>query len=98
MHRESGFLRPGPQGSVVLVAAHNFGMTSVEEGTMPTDTSLTLETTGISRMVGAKKPWVTHLKRVFTLEANGNLKQVAYMATENTELTTHLVVEYCPAS
>lgn len=56
MHRESGFLRVIPDtNKVMLVLAHNFGLTTIEEGEMEHQ-AVKLVSTNISRPTTGTKP------------------------------------------
>ncbi|GJQ82711.1 hypothetical protein Trydic_g19722 [Trypoxylus dichotomus] len=98
MHLESGFLRIKPgTNEIALLAAHNFGITTLEEGIVKENcVILRCSESHISRISFAKQPFVTQLNRVFTYhEETGILEVVVSMATTNTpELTEHLAVTY----
>lgn len=94
MHRETGFLRINADRAVALVLSHNFGLTSVEEGTCGDATRLELESTSIGRMAWTKEPRVLKIRRVLSLTEKNTLLQTVFMATERTELTQHLETEY----
>ncbi|XP_050464092.1 peroxynitrite isomerase THAP4-like [Cataglyphis hispanica] len=94
MAQSTGFLKMNPEtNKIFLILAHNFGLTTIEEGEVINDT-IHLNSTYISRMNGAKPPQVTQIRREFKL--NGNyLEHVFYMATSNTPvLTEHLRAKY----
>lgn len=94
MHLESGFLRINPgTNQVALMVAHNFGVVSIEEGTV-TGQEISLESTLLGRMSFAKDPTVTGLHRTFKLQSNGQLEIVVDMKTSRTEYTNHLQVVY----
>ncbi|KAB0804303.1 hypothetical protein PPYR_01273 [Photinus pyralis] len=95
MHLESGFLRINPGTSnVAFMVSHNFGLVSLEEGTV-VDNNLNLKSTHIGRMSFAKDPAVTEIARSFVYSPNDKkLHITVLMATSNTELHQHLVVEY----
>lgn len=94
MAQSTGFLKVKPEtNKVFFILAHNFGLTSIEEGELINDT-IHLNSTDISRMKGAKPPQVTQTRREFKLDGN-NLEHVFYMATSNTPvLTEHLRAKY----
>ncbi|XP_058809297.1 peroxynitrite isomerase THAP4-like [Phymastichus coffea] len=95
MHREVGFLKIIPNTNTVsFFIAHNFGLTTIEEGEI-NDYVVNLLSTSISRKAeGSKPPAVLQLKREFKL-VDDLLYQTVYMATETTpELTEHLKVVY----
>lgn len=60
MHREVGFLKIIPESNkVALLLSHNFGLTTVEEGSV-NDREIKLESTSICRMSeGSREPAVT---------------------------------------
>lgn len=61
MHRETGFLKVIPgTNKVSLVVAHNFGLTTIEQGEI-TGKTINLRSTDISRMEGTKLPAVTQV-------------------------------------
>ncbi|KAK4885224.1 hypothetical protein RN001_001495 [Aquatica leii] len=62
MHLESGHLRINPAciGDVSLLVSHNFGLVSLEEGTV-SNNNMNLKSTAIARMKFAKDPAVTEL-------------------------------------
>ncbi|KAL2748474.1 THAP domain-containing protein 4-like [Vespula maculifrons] len=95
LHREVGFMKVIPgTNKVSLLLAHNFGLTTIEEGTI-TDNIINLKSTGITRPCeGIKLPNVIETCRKF--EINGNsLKHIFYMATSTVpELTEHLCITY----
>lgn len=94
MHLESGFLRVKPESNqVALVTAHNFGLVSVEEGTV-NNGEITLQSVSIARMSFAKEPQVTGLRRTIQLKDDGKLEIVSDMQTTRTEYTNHLRVLY----
>ncbi|KAJ8674070.1 hypothetical protein QAD02_005332 [Eretmocerus hayati] len=95
MHREVGFLKIVPSTcKVSLFVAHNFGLTTIEEGEV-TNQELCLSSTSVTRKEeGSKPPAVLQIKRVFKL-VDEALHQTLYMATENTpEITEHLHAVY----
>ncbi|KAE8749886.1 hypothetical protein FOCC_FOCC003355 [Frankliniella occidentalis] len=94
MHLESGFLRinPGTQ-QVAFMLAHNFGLTTVEEGEV-VDHKITLTSKSVSRMSWAKGPSVTKISRNFSLIDDNTLEQVVFMETANTPLCEHLKIVY----
>ncbi|KAG7202828.1 hypothetical protein KM043_009982 [Ampulex compressa] len=99
MHRETGFLKVIPgTNKISLILAHNFGLSTIEEGEV-NDKTLNLKTTSILRpTAGTKPPAVTKLCREFKLVDN-TLQHVLHMATETTpELTEHLNVTYIKES
>jgi len=98
MHLENGFLRARGNGQVSFMVAHNFGLTSLEEGTVQGN-EIKLKSKSISRMSGAKDPEVLEIERVFTLMENNTLIQKTFMRTSTTgELTEHLVATYTKAA
>ena len=94
MHQETGFLRikPGTQ-DVSLMLSHNFGLTSLEEGSVEGKT-LSLKSSQIARMSFGKEPAVTEIQRTFKLLDENTLFQEIMMATTNTPLTKHLEATY----
>ncbi|XP_011306579.1 THAP domain-containing protein 4-like [Fopius arisanus] len=95
MHREVGFLRVIPEtNKVKLILAHNFGVTSIEEGHTE-GMNVILESTGVQRMSeGTKDPPVVKLRREWKLDGE-TLEQIIYMATTTTpDLTEHLRAKY----
>ena len=67
MHQEVGFLRIKPgTNQVSLLLSHNFGLTSIEEGTVDGH-SIVLESKNISRIAFAKEPEVKKLNRTIKL-------------------------------
>lgn len=95
MHREVGFLKiiRGTK-NVSLVLAHNFGLTTVEEGQLDGN-EITLKSTGITRMSeGCKDPAVLQIEREFRL-VGSQLEQILRMATTNVpEITEHIRTVY----
>lgn len=94
MAQSTGFLKVDPKtNKIFLILAHNFGLTSIEEGEVINNV-VCLDSIDILRMKGAKPPQVTQMRRIFKLDDN-NLEHVFYMATSNTpELTEHLRAKY----
>ena len=93
MHQETGFLRIKPgTNQVCLVLSHNFGITTVEEGTLDGH-SISFESTNIGRMSFAKEPEVKKLCRGLKLDGE-ILTQTIFMETSKTPLTKHLEVTY----
>lgn len=94
MHFESGFLKINPgTNRAAFVVAHNFGLTSLEEGDFD-ESNLTLKSSNISRMEFAKEPSVTSLERHFILMKENIMKQHVSMQTSNTPITTHTSATY----
>ncbi|XP_075989184.1 peroxynitrite isomerase THAP4-like [Anticarsia gemmatalis] len=96
MHQERGFLRIKPgTNELAFMVSHNFGLTSLEEGTFDIEKKeIVLETVNLSRMSFAKPPAVKKLKRVMKLTAPNTLEIVLFMETDNTPLTQHLKAVY----
>ncbi|KAJ8924185.1 hypothetical protein NQ315_006976 [Exocentrus adspersus] len=94
MHLESGFLRVKPgTNQVSFMVAHNFGLTSLEEGCF-TENKLEVKSSRIERMHFAKDPKVLEIVRTYELLQDGNLELILSMSTTNTPLTQHLKVQY----
>lgn len=95
MHMETGFMRIIPNtNNVNLFLAHNFGLTTIEEGFV-VETSLKLKSTSVSRSPNVKTPKVLGIERNLTLLDDGKLQLVLYMSTnEVPEMTQHLAVIY----
>lgn len=96
MHLESGHLRINPAciGDVSLLVSHNFGLVSLEEGTV-SNNNMNLKSTAIARMKFAKDPAVTELVRTYQFcPDTDRLHLIVYMATTKTELSEHLRIEY----
>ncbi|VEN46271.1 unnamed protein product [Callosobruchus maculatus] len=93
MHLESGYLRIFPGSKISFMVAHNFGLTTLEEGTVQGNT-VQLKSKQISRMTHAKEPAVTEVQRDYKLNENGQLEMVMCMATSKTPMTEHLRVIY----
>jgi len=94
MHLESGFLRSRDGDSLAFMVAHNFGLATVEEGSVK-DRIIVLKSTSVGRMTGAKDPCVIEIERKFTLVDENTLIQELSMATSNTtKLTEHLKATY----
>ena len=77
MHREVGFLRmmPGSENKVVLLLSHNFGLQTIEEGTI-NDKEIKLESISITRMSeGTKEPSVAKVKNNNNNNNNSNNKK-----------------------
>lgn len=94
MHLEAGFLRINPgTNQLAFLVSHNFGICSVEEGTVE-GTKIVLKSTAINRMSFAKDPAVTKIRR--TINLTGDVLEIKTdMATATVpELTNHLVVNY----
>lgn len=96
MHQERGFLRIKPDtNQLAFVLSHNFGLTSLEEGTHnPENKEIVLETVNLTRISFAKPPHVKKLKRVLRLIGPNELEVILYMETENTPMTQHLRAVY----
>ena len=94
MHFECGFLRIQNETEIALISAHNFGICSIEEGTL-NDKKISLKSTNITRVSFAKEPAVTALKRDISLLDENTLEIITEMSTTTTsELTKHLQVIY----
>ncbi|CAH0549283.1 unnamed protein product [Brassicogethes aeneus] len=95
MHLESGFLRIKAAGTneVAFMVAHNFGLTSLEEGTVKGN-EICLKSVQIARMTFAKDPAVIGIERCYSLIEEGKLQLILSMETENIGLTEHLRVVY----
>ncbi|XP_034237879.1 THAP domain-containing protein 4-like isoform X2 [Thrips palmi] len=86
MHMETGYLRIKPgTDQVAFMVAHNFGLTSLEEGNI-SGNQVSLKSTQISRMSWAKEPEVTKLERTWSLNDDGTLEQVVFMETKTSSL------------
>ncbi|XP_013187337.2 peroxynitrite isomerase THAP4 [Amyelois transitella] len=96
MHQERGFLRIKPgTNELAFVVSHNFGLTSLEEGTCdPEKKEIVLETVNVNRMSFAKPPVVKKFKRIIKLIAPDVLEVTLFMETDNTELAQHLKAVY----
>ncbi|KAJ8963298.1 hypothetical protein NQ318_018767 [Aromia moschata] len=101
MHLESGFLRIKPgTNDVSFMVAHNFGLTTLEEGmTYIINSSvagnvLQMKSTNIGRMSFGKEPRVLEIIRCYKLVEEGKLEHTLQMATSNTPLCQHLRVVY----
>lgn len=93
-HLEAGFLRINPgTNKVSFLIAHNFGITTVEEGTTINNNEMNIQTTHVNRMSFACEPYVKSLKRSYKLVGN-TLEMVVLMETTNTPLTEHLRAVY----
>lgn len=95
MHLESGYLRVKPGTSeVAFMVAHNFGLTSMEEG-YAIDNILSLESKDILRMSFGKDPAVAKICRSYTYDENADeLNFCLKMETTNTPLQDHLSATY----
>ncbi|XP_072745058.1 peroxynitrite isomerase THAP4-like [Anoplolepis gracilipes] len=94
MAQSTGFLKVNPEtNKIFLILAHNFGLTTIEEGEVINDT-IYLNSTDTLRIKEAKIPHVTKIRREFKLNDNC-LEHVFYMATSTTPvLTEHLRAKY----
>lgn len=93
MHQESGFLKIKPGTvQVSLIVAHNFGLTTIEEGSVEGQ-SLKLTSKEIGRISFSNDVAVTKLVREFTLDGS-NLRQTLWMETDKTPLCKHLEANY----
>ncbi|KAK2587512.1 hypothetical protein KPH14_003209 [Odynerus spinipes] len=95
LHREVGFMKVIPgTNEVSLLLSHNFGLTTIEEGTV-VDNIISLKSTGIMRpSEGVKSLSVIETRREFKINGN-SLEHVFYMATTTVpELTEHLRAVY----
>lgn len=95
LHREVGFLKVIPgTNKVSFLLSHNFGLTTIEEGTI-VDNIINLKSNGIMRpSEGVKTPSVIETCREFKINGN-SLEHVFYMATTTVpELTEHLRASY----
>ncbi|KAK3926248.1 Peroxynitrite isomerase THAP4 [Frankliniella fusca] len=94
MHLESGFLRIKPgTNQVAFLVAHNFGLTTVEEGEV-VGNKVSMTSKDITRMSWAKDPAVTKIVRTFELLNDHTLEQVLHMETSSTPLCEHLKIVY----
>lgn len=94
MHLESGFLKIQPgTNNIAFIVAHNFGVTSIEEGSI-TESSMKCVSTEISRISFAKEPAVVKITREFILKENGDLEVFVNMETSKSQLTQHLHAVY----
>ncbi|KAF5303628.1 hypothetical protein FQA39_LY09875 [Lamprigera yunnana] len=97
MHLESGFLRINPNcpNDVSFMVSHNFGIVSLEEGTLNGNT-MNLRSTAISRMHFGKLPAVTEIARSYQFcPDTKRLELIVSMSTTNTpQLTEHLRITY----
>ncbi|XP_024937435.1 THAP domain-containing protein 4 isoform X2 [Cephus cinctus] len=95
MHRETGFLKVIPgTNKVSLLLAHNFGLTTIEEGEIG-DNEIVLKSSSITRLtMGCKDPAVVKISRKFKLIGE-KLHHTVYMATTTTtKETEHLQAVY----
>jgi len=94
MHLESGFLRARGENLFSFMVAHNFGLTTLEEGSLNNQVVL-LKSTSIGRMSEAKDPQVLQIERKFIFIDENTVEQEISMATSNTPiLTKHLTATY----
>lgn len=96
MHQERGFLRIKPgTNKLAFMVSHNFGLTSIEEGTYNPETAeISLKAATVSRMPFAKSPKVIGYERTYRLLAPDTLEMVLSMQTENAPMTVHLRAIY----
>lgn len=93
-HLETGFLRIKPNtNNVAFIVAHNFGITSIEEGEIINNNEMKIKSTDIHRISFATEPFVTGLARHYKLVGD-RLELVVYLETSRTPLTEHLRVIY----
>nr|XP_023023332.1 THAP domain-containing protein 4-like [Leptinotarsa decemlineata] len=93
MHLEYGYLRIDEEGCLVaLLTAMNFGISTVEEGTLQ-EKSLTTNSKSIAHTKFAKMP-VVALQRCYCLNDKCQLSYILKMQTERTPLSTHLECLY----
>lgn len=96
MHLESGFLRVKPEtNNLAFMVAHNFGLTTVEEGFIEDGGKIKLESKDIGRMSFSKDPSVTALRRELSYDSEKDeLNIITYMATTKSPMFEHLKVVY----
>ncbi|XP_072941353.1 peroxynitrite isomerase THAP4-like [Epargyreus clarus] len=96
MHQERGFLRIRPEtNELAFIVSHNFGLASLEEGTVDADKKeIRLKTVNITRMSFTKPPHVKSFKREIRLIAPDTLEIVLFMETDHTPLSEHLKAIY----
>jgi len=80
MHLERGFLRARGEKSLSFMVAHNFGLATVEEGTV-NDRVIVFKSSSVGRMAGAKDPSVLEIERTIKLIDENTLEQELSMAT-----------------
>lgn len=96
MHQERGFLRIKPGTTeLAFVLSHNFGVTSIEEGSYnPERQELSFKTVSVDRISFAKPPKVVAYERIIRLVSADSLEMVLRLQTENTPMTEHLRASY----
>jgi len=94
MHLESGFLRIQPgTNNLAFMVAHNFGLSTLEEGELLANNQIKLTSVNVLRMSFAKDPAVIKIERSLQL-VNGKLELSLAMQTANTETFQHLKAIY----
>ncbi|CAH2100680.1 unnamed protein product [Euphydryas editha] len=96
MHLERGFLRIKPgTNDLAFMISHNFGLTSLEEGSVdPVKKEIKLVTANLARVSFSKPPHVKKFTREIRLLQPNILEVVLYMETDNTPLSEHLRAVY----
>ena len=104
MHEENGFLRFLPNQRVEALITQCTGVQEILLGTWAKDEAkesitITLDSTGLTRIPSAKPPAVTQTRRIYTFDLDGEtLSYTILMATTKTpELTVHLTGEHTRA-
>lgn len=93
-HLECGFLRINPgTNKVSFLLAQNFGITSIEEGTVKNNNEMIIQSTHVNSISFAVEPFVKSVKRHYKMNGN-KLELVVYLETSKTPLTEHLRAVY----
>ncbi|CAM1292582.1 THAP4 (predicted) [Pycnogonum litorale] len=99
MHLESGFLRiqPDKRDKVSFLVAHNFGLTTIEEGDLNVR-KISMVSTEVSSCQRPKSRKVAHVMKVersFELVEDGTvLVQILNMETDTQRMQPHLYARY----
>ena len=90
MHVETGYFRVNSNNGVVeLLLSHPFGVCEIEEGVLSEKNKLELNSKDIIRTSSAKEPFVTKVKRVFSLSEN-TLSYDVHFATNTYDMKHYL--------
>ncbi|EAR98552.1 UPF0678 fatty acid-binding protein-like protein, putative (macronuclear) [Tetrahymena thermophila SB210] len=90
LHAETGYFRFNPNNGVVeLLLSHPFGVCEIEEGVISQSNKLELNSKDIIRTSSAKEPYVTKVKRVFSLHDN-TLSYDVFFATNTYDMKHYL--------
>lgn len=94
MHLESGFLKVKPgTNEVSMIVAHNFGLTTIEEGKIENN-QITLLSVNIGRSSFAKGAQVKGIVRSWSKSDDGDVMYEMHMETDSQPMQFHLSAKY----